>query len=330
MRVLLFLSLLALLAYATATPLDLNPIVDLINNNNVGWKAHVNPRFNQTTIEEAKRLMGALKTPGSRKLPVKHGLIGVESIPSDFDARNAWPNCSSIGEVRDQSSCGSCWAFGATEAATDRLCIQAGLNLHLSAEDLLGCCSMCGNGCDGGYPESAWEWFTSTGCVTGGNYGDFSWCSSYSLPQCDHHVSGKYGPCPSQEYNTPSCPASCDKNTTYNTPYGQDKHKFKSAYAVNSNQNDIMAEIFNHGPVEGAFDVYEDFLAYKTGVYKHVSGGFLGGHAIKILGWGVDSGSPYWLVANSWNTDWGDQGFFKIARGSDECGIEDGVVAGLA
>ena len=44
------------------------------------------------------------------------------------------------------------------------------------------------------------------------------------------------------------------------------------------------------------------------GVYKHVSGSPLGGHAIKILGWGVEDGIPYWLCANSWNTDWGDNG----------------------
>ena len=47
---------------------------------------------------------------------------------------------------------------------------------------------------------------------------------------------------------------------------------------------------------------------YYPGVYKHETGGFLGGHAIKILGWGTEDGSPYWLVANSWNEDWGDKG----------------------
>ena len=64
------------------------------------------------------------------------------------------------------------------------------------------------------------------------------------------------------------------------------------------------------------------------GVYRHVTGGVLGGHAIKIMGWGTENGSPYWLVANSWNTDWGDHGYFKILRGHDECGIESSVVAG--
>lgn len=48
-----------------------------------------------------------------------------------------------------------------------------------------------------------------------------------------------------------------------------------------------------------------------------------------MIGWGVDNGTPYWLVVNSWNTDWGDKGLFKILRGKDECGIESEVTAGL-
>jgi cathepsin B len=87
--------------------------------------------------------------------------------------------------------------------------------------------------------------------------------------------------------------------------------------------------MFAHGPVEACFDVYEDFLGYKSGVYSHQTGDYLGGHCVKCIGWGVDSnGDPYWLCNNSWTTTWGDKGQFKILRGSDECGIEDDVVAG--
>jgi cathepsin B len=55
---------------------------------------------------------------------------------------------------------------------------------------------------------------------------------------------------------------------------------------------------------------------------------FIGGHAVKIIGWGVDGETPYWLVANSWNTDWAENGTFRILRGSNHCGIEENVVAG--
>jgi cathepsin B len=72
--------------------------------------------------------------------------------------------------------------------------------------------------------------------------------------------------------------------------------------------------------------IIHNFLC--VGVYQHETGSFLGGHAVKILGWGEESGLPYWLVANSWNQYWGDQGYFKILRGKNECGIEGSIVAG--
>ena len=84
-----------------------------------------------------------------------------------------------------------------------------------------------------------------------------------------------------------------------------------------------------NGPVEVAFTVYNDFLSYKTGVYHHTSGSALGGHAVKMVGWGVEDGTPYWTIVNSWNEGWGNGGKFRIRRGNNECGIEGQVVAGL-
>jgi len=59
-------------------------------------------------------------------------------------------------------------------------------------------------GCNGGYPSSAWSYFKSKGLSTGDVHGDTKWCKAYSLPPCDHHVSGKYGPCPAVG-PTPTC-----------------------------------------------------------------------------------------------------------------------------
>lgn len=79
-----------------------------------------------------------------------------------------------------------------------------------------------------------------------------------------------------------------------------------------------------HGPIQVAYIVYKSFMTYRSGVYqKH----FYetqpeGGHAVKILGWGTESGTDYWLVANSWGPDWGLDGYFKIRRGNNACGIE--------
>jgi len=67
--------------------------------------------------------------------------------------------------------------------------------------------------------------------------------------------------------------------------------------------------------MEGAFTVYEDFFNYAGGVYYHKTGGVAGGHAIKVIGWGVENGLNYWLCANSWGPSWGLSGFFKIKQG---------------
>lgn len=48
----------------------------------------------------------------------------------------------------------------------------------------------------------------------------------------------------------------------------------------------------------------------------------VGHHAVRVIGWGVENGLPYWLVANSWNTNWGDKGIFKILRGDNEVAFE--------
>lgn len=301
-------------------------LVNEVNAAQTTWKAAPS-KFMTWSKESIVRLMGVRPEYFEQhKLitPIQHK---AQALPDNFDARDQWPNCQTIKEVRDQGSCGSCWAFGAVEAMSDRICIASSgaKNFHISAEDLVSCCDECGFGCDGGFPQSAWSYFKSDGLVTGGNYNTKQGCEPYSIPSCDHHVNGSLPPCQGEQ-PTPDCKTKCIDG--YPTPYSKDKHFGSSVYSVRSDQTQIKTEIFNNGPVEAAFTVYADFLTYKTGVYKHISGSVLGGHAVKILGWGLDGTTPYWLVANSWNEDWGDKGFFKILRGKNECGIEDGIVAG--
>ena len=67
---------------------------------------------------------------------------------------------------------------------------------------------------------------------------------------------------------------------------------------------------------------------FYIGIYQHTTGRSLGGHAIKMIGWGEENGTPYWICVNSWNVWWGEEGTFRILRGQNECGIEGSVVAG--
>jgi len=303
-------------------------IIDYVNSVQKSWKAAPSPRFEGKSIQYVKGLCGVLENPNGKLLQEKpkENLEAV-NMPDTFDAREEWSHCPTISEIRDQGSCGSCWAFGAVEAMSDRICIHTKKNFHISAEDLLSCCESCGMGCNGGFPEAAWNWWKHTGIVTGGQYNSHKGCQPYLIAACDHHVVGHLKPCSKEIEPTPRCLRKCEAG--YNISYENDKHHGSSAYSVSSNVEQIQHEIMTNGPVEGAFTVYADFPTYKSGVYHHTSGAPLGGHAIRILGWGTEGGDPYWLVANSWNTDWGDKGYFKIRRGTDECGIESGVVGGM-
>jgi hypothetical protein len=77
--------------------------------------------------------------------------------------------------------------------------------------------------------------------------------------------------------------------------------KGKTSYSVKG-ETRIQKEIMTNGPVQVAFSVFSDFINYKSGVYQHLTGDMLGGHAVKMIGWGMENGIKYWLCVNSWNT----------------------------
>ena len=132
------------------------------------------------------------------------------------------------------------------------------------------------------------------------------------------------------KFATPECRKTCE--TGYSKSYENDKTYGHEPYTVEANEESIKLDIMNNGPLATGMTVYEDFVSYKNGIYKHVHGGrFMGdgGHAVRILGWGVENETKYWLVANSWNYYWGIDGPFKILRGTNESGIEKSLVAGL-
>ncbi|KAI6653418.1 Cathepsin B [Oopsacas minuta] len=295
---------------------------------NVTWTAGRQARFEGMTEEDVMALCGVLDETYN-SLPILDTPV-LEDIPTEFDSRTRWPQCSSIGDIQDQSNCGSCWAVAAAEAMTDRYCIDLNMTVKVSAADLMECCDTCGNGCEGGFPGSAWTYWVIDCICTGGKYEESvnksDTCKPYPLRSCEHHIVGKEPPCSKKIAKTPDCVKAC--HAGYTIPYEQDLHCGLTAYTM-SGESKIQTEIMTKGPVEAAFTVYADFPAYKSGVYHRTTFRQLGGHAVKIIGWGVEDGTPYWTVANSWNADWGDKGFFKIRRGHDECGIERAISVGM-
>merc|ERR1711920_946640 len=250
-----------------------------------------------------------------------------------FDSEENWPKCAKIiGDIRDQSNCGCCWAFGGAEAASDRMCIatNASIMLPLSAQDV--CFNSNFDGCDGGQIDTPWSFIKSTGAVTGGQYqgsGPFGsgLCSSFSLPHCHHHGPQGSDPYPAEgqpgceKQSSPSCPKACDASASSpHAEFAGDKYSFtgKTVTAggfLGGGVKGVQKLIMEGGPVETAFTVYSDFENYAGGIYHHVSGSMAGGHAVKMVGWGVENGQKYWKVANSWNPYWGEKGYFRIKFG---------------
>jgi hypothetical protein len=312
---------------AVAGAATFEEIVERVNAGKNLWTAAVPERFGSP--EDVQPYLGGL-LPGQQGYykPEDADIPSLNGLPDSFDAAEHWPQCSVIANVRDQSTCGSCWAFASTASFESRSCIATGKDVKYSPEDT-AFCSNAGNGCNGG--NTAWGYFQRTGVVTGGDYFDIGkgdTCYPYSLAPCAHHVpaTDKYPEC-GPEGGSPKCKRSCTESG-YSTSWDADKARASSSYGVSGEQQ-IMTDLYQNGPMYIAFRVYDDFPTYKSGVYHATSSNFLGGHAVTLVGYGELDGVKYWKIKNSWNEMWGDGGHFLIRRGSNECGIEDSVSAGI-
>lgn len=271
--------------------------IERLNTEATTWVAGVNPYFEGLTFDDARALLGTQPLHISdyldKCLP-DAAYASNDDVPSEFDARTKWPGL--IHPIRNQQHCGSCWAFSASEVLSDRVAISTGkASPALSPEDMVSC-DTSDNGCHGGSLPGAWDYLQNSGIVTDA-------CFPYSAGTG----------------TAPSCARTCADGETWSSS----KVMAASAYAVNGVAN-MQKELMTNGPIQVAFMVYKSFMSYKSGVYQKSNSEFrpLGGHAVKLVGWGTEDGTDYWLVANSWDTVWGLDGFFKIKRGGNECGIE--------
>ncbi|KAJ3653171.1 hypothetical protein Zmor_012435 [Zophobas morio] len=297
-------------------------LIEIVNSQNASWKAGLNfPE--KTHREDLRQRLGFLEKhpdPNFRPEVKVHKLYGI-SIPEFFDARDQWPNCKDIiGHIRDQGKCACSWAFAAVEVMSDRLHYatlknsqkvqivfenNGTIKFEFSAEDLMSCCSFCGRGCGQGYMYSAWIYWMAYGLVSGGDYNSNEGCKPYGSSAYVNSIA-------------PECTHSCT-NQNYENSYEEDLLLVDNYYNIpDGNVAQMQGELMLNGPIEVIFTVYEDLSYYKEGVYQHVSGKDFGFFAVKIIGWGTEDGVPYWLVANSWGTSWGNlNGYFKIVRGTN-------------
>jgi cathepsin B len=263
-------------------------------NSQVSWKAGAQDKFDGKTFMEMRHLFGTHLSHISNyeDILLPEISMNVSTIPMEFNAYVEW--ASLVHPIRDQERCGSCWAFSSSEAFSDRSSIKAGkLTAVLSPEDMVTCDNKDG-GCQGGQLPYAWSYIKNTGLTTDA-------CMPYMSG------TGKEG----------TCRTTCADGSTFS------RSKASIVGPIKGNLN-LQKELMTNGPIQVAFEVYKSFMNYDGGIYEKPWFELIpeGGHAVKLVGWGTEGGKDYWTVANSWDTTWGENGFFRIIRGKDECGIE--------
>lgn len=215
----------------------------------------------------------------------KPRLSTVAALPPSIDWRNH--NGNWLSPIRDQGSCGSCWAFaaiGATESYWDLTANNPNLNLDLSEQELISC-SDAGD-CGGGYSDEAMTYIHQSGVVDEA-------CEPYT------------------ESNS-ACSRCSD--------WEQRRHSVAWTLTFyGPSPLDIKHEVAMHGPMVVYMGIGNEVGGHfdNQGIYRCDNDDDTN-HAVVVVGYNDNGG--YWIVRNSWGTGWGDNGYFKVGYG--ECAID--------
>lgn len=250
------------------------------------WEMGINHLTDMTPEEQLEYYQVMEPQKCSATASPRKNIVG--EIPDSFD----WRDHEMVSPVKDQQKCGSCWTFSTTGAMEAHYKIAHGEEVLLSEQELVDCPDpevYDTHGCNGGLPSYAFNFIHEFGLETENDY-----------PYRAHDHTCMFDK--TKERVTTSGP--------FNLTAG-DEQQLK----------EVIATV---GPVSVAFQVVSDFMNYKSGVYsssdcKNTVDDV--NHAVLAVGYGTEDGVDYWLVKNSWSETWGDEGYFKIQRGVNMCGI---------
>jgi len=198
-----------------------------------------------------------------------------------------WTTKNAVSEVKNQGNCGGCWSFSTTGSIEGAVEIKTGVLTSLSEQQLVDC-STQNSGCNGGSMDLAFAFVIKNGGL----------CRESAYP-----FTGVDGRCK-------TCTA---------------VSKISSYKDVTQNSEDALTAAVANGPVSVAIQANQNgFQFYKSGVMTSRCGTKLD-HGVLAVGYGVDGGTQYWKIKNSWGATWGENGFIRIGRGMQApyglCGI---------
>jgi len=263
--------------------------------------------FSDLTKEEFKQRLNFVPYNKEKRSQI-HGEIPAHKSEKKLNVSSLdWRTMNAVTPVKDQGNCGSCWAFSATQTVESAYLMMhngTSADTFLLSEQEIVSCDKSDAGCNGGDLPSAFEYLMWSGLTTEAKYpytsgdtGKTGTCMSFS-PLA--------GTKPSDyKYATPGCYGRCNE---------QDEETLAST----------MVEV---GPV-GICVNAEKWQNYNDGVMSKRSCGAHRysslDHCVQLVGYeSIDSDDGYWIVKNSWSSDWGVDGYIHLAYGTNTCGMAD-------
>lgn len=258
----------------------------------VRWKASGNP-ISRLSMTDQRKLLGWIPSAQSdlysAEMQVLDETTYTATLPSHFDWRDV-DGTNYISSVKRQL-CGDCWAFAAIGAMEARLAIDGNPGEDLSEQLLVSSCCSTGS-CSGGYIVSTSQFIRDTGSPDEG-------CYPYLGRDSD-------------------CGNACSDWRTI-------ARKMSGFTRVTQTVSALKSALYSRGPINVGMMVYSDFSSYNSGIYEYAYGQREGGHAVLIVGY--DDDSQCFIVKNSWGSNWGENGFFRIAYSQVDGVVEFGAEA---
>jgi len=259
-----------------------------------GSAAYGPTQFADWTVEEfadiyLNKVMASSELDEMRALLTHVESVDIAGTPDSVD----WRTKNAVSEVKNQGTCGSCWAFSTTGNVEGQHAIKTGTLASLSEQELVDC-DKVDEGCNGGLPSQAYLEIVRLGGLE---------------LETDYPYKGRGQTC------------AFDAAKAAVTVTG--------GIQLPTDEAQIAAWVAQNGPVSIGINAFM-MQFYVGGIahpWKYLCRPANLDHGVLITGYGVEDGTPYWTIKNSWGTGWGEDGYYRIYRGANCCGVSEMVTS---
>jgi len=251
-------------------------------------------KYSDMSPEEFKSTLLGYNRPESRQENVGVLESSAVNVPQTLD----WRTQNMVTPVKDQGQCGSCWAFSVTENIESMYCMKNKIDCTsfppLAPQEIVDC-DTTDQGCNGGDPPTAYAFVMSEGGMEDNS---------------DYPYTAQDGTCNFQ--------SNLVKVTISNWQYA----------TSNSDEGTMQNNLVSWGPLSICVDA-EPWQDYTGGVMMASDCSNSLDHCVQLVGYDMTQSTPFWIVRNSWGTDWGENGYIRLQYGQDTCGCADEATSAI-